>query len=127
MKINFDDNGWDVEYVPLKKEKNYIRLANKEDKEKILKDFISRSKQILNEEFIRDSFENLCIYKENSYIRALSGNKNIFEKIFIKIFKPKTNYFYNNTNLNICYDYILCESHNEIIKNILKRNLRNDV
>lgn len=126
LEIYLNDNSYEINYIPLAKQSNRVRVAENNESKDILSQFNMRSENIKREHFIENSFVNLCKYKSKPYIRVLSGNKNILKKVFIKLFNPPITFFYKLANKLMVYNYLNCESHYEIMKAILKGTIEND-
>ena len=126
LEIYLNDNSYEINYVPLTKQSNKVRVAEDNMFKDILDDFNKRSENIKHENFIENSFANLCRNKSKPYIRVLSGNKNVLKKIYIKLFNPPIAFFYKLSDKLMVYNYLNCESHYEIMKAILKGSIEND-
>lgn len=126
IDLGFNKESYSIKYIPLKKMKNQVRIAKGLEAQNILNDFKARSISILEQGFVLSEYNKLCDSMTKSYLRVITGNKNILQKIFIKIFKPSFRYYYKAQNKLNCLNYLECEAHNELLINILKRNALND-
>ena len=115
IKISINDN-LQIEYIPIVKEGNAIRLATETVAEEILSGFDSRSKEILNEGFIEKNYEKFASENVKSYLAKLSG----FGKWKSRIDRRLLNNMllkqkYNSKKLLPIQNYIECEAHRELL------------
>ena len=73
IKINIDDNKLLLDYIPIIKKNNKIRLASYEEKINILNDFKYRSEEILNENVIEEKYNEFAKNMINEYLVTFSG------------------------------------------------------
>lgn len=123
LELEIEKNSNKIKYIPIVKKKNKIRIAEKEQEREIINDFYQRSELILDEKYVKEKFNELCSQATLPYIKVLSGNKNFFQKAFIKIFQPNINFFYRNEKKLACINFLECETHHEMLLNILKRDI----
>ena len=112
-----------IEYIPLIKFKNGVRLAGINDRKKIIEEFKKRSKEILSPDFVKDSFSRYSssmiedylylIYRRNVFFRAL--NK-LHHNQLIKRLPAHV----NRKALLALQNDLQCESHSELMINGLK-------
>ena len=115
IKVSIDDN-LQIEYIPIVKEGNAIRLATGTVAEEILSGFDSRSKEILNEGFIEKNYEKFAAENIKSYLAKISG----FGKWKSRIDRRLLNNMllkqkYNSKKLLAIQNYIECEAHRELL------------
>lgn len=121
---------YEIDYCPIVKYGNKIRLAEEKERKDILKEFKDRSESIKKENFIADSFDLLCKEKENMYLLRLLGvNRNsLIFRLFNKISMRKWESFIIKRKLNNKYiltliNFIECEPHRELLISMLKKRV----
>lgn len=129
MLIALDEN-FNIEYIPIEKKKNVVRLSNTYNKNKILNEFFSRSTEILSEKVINEKYDKIVNKEIDSYLLGLSGirttvlyfiiNKIFFHKLTPMIVKCK----YNKKKLLSIKNHIECEPHRELLLNGLNQKLK---
>jgi len=109
-----------IKYIPIKAITTGIVLMNKDEKLELEKIMNKREKQINEEGFIQESWNQFCESKKTLYLPQLFGKGRIFNKLnrifnnlLIKLFLTKTKH-------RITFNLIRCEAHNEVIQTILK-------
>ena len=115
-----------INYIPIIKSHNIIRMATQSEKIKILSDFEKRSNELNDEKKIKFHFRKLCDSNMTNYLKCLKGNRSIVQKVYCKIFNPGFNYYYNNQNRVACENYLICETHLEMLQEIISRGAGND-
>lgn len=123
------ENDFSLSYIPVKKDGNKVRKAEKSEAEHILSDFNKRSESIKKSEFIQkkyDEFSNDMLYK---YFLAFSAmQSNIFNRILNKITNHRYGKWvmkkrYNSQRSYELQNYMECEAHRELFLNGVK-NIR---
>ncbi len=105
-----------IEYIPIVKVNNVVRLANYSDSIKILRDFELRSNQIMNENFVKETFIKQSMKEGPNYLYHLAGWPRLLRGIDKKFFKSKIiKKFYTTKKMLTLMNYIQCESHRETI------------
>jgi len=115
IKVSIDNN-LQIEYIPIVKEGNAIRLATETVAEEILSGFDSRSKEILDDGFIERNYEKFAAKNIKSHLVKLSG----FGKWKSRIDRRLLNNMllkqkYNSKKLLAIQNYIECEAHRELL------------
>ena len=115
IKVSIDNN-LQIEYIPIVKEGNAIRLATGTVAEEILSGFDSRSKEIMNEGFIEKDYKKFADENIKLYLAKLSG----FGKWKSRIDRRLLNNMllkqkYNSKKLLAIQNYIECEAHRELL------------
>ena len=117
-----------IDFHPLKKDGNKVRLAVGFEKEDILNNFYNRSEDIKLNGFIEKQYMLFAEKMRISYLRTFTGcissnfifrviNKlscGSFQKLFIKT-------IYKNKNFLALQNYIECEAHRELLVRGLKK------
>lgn len=107
----------DIEYIPVCKSGEKVRLANDDEKKSIMELFESNSKEIENEDYVENRFKAEADKYKGYYLRLLHGNS-LLDKLLDKAFKRKP---YSDASLIDLYDILYCESHLELLKEIVKQ------
>jgi poly-gamma-glutamate capsule biosynthesis protein CapA/YwtB (metallophosphatase superfamily) len=104
-----------VEYIPIVKHGKSVRLADKLNSEKILQDFYERSRQILDEGFIQESYNEFAAQMLNGYLEILHG-RNIISRILNKLSKHKRmKQIYSANDFITIQNIVECEAHRELV------------
>lgn len=121
IKIDFENNNA-IDYIPIMKSEEKIRLAKGEDKEKILGSFRERSQEIKKPGFIDDEFQKFALDNIDYYLRHLSGFSKLTSMIDKKLFRGyiiKKKYR-KQKRLRIM-NFFRNEAHSELIIKALKK------
>jgi len=115
LKLIFD-NDIKVEYIPIVKKVECIRLANEETAEKILSDFEDRSNMIKKDGFVKDNYAKFAEKSLLYYLKGISKQGKLTRLIDRKllndiIIKKK----FGTNQLLALRNCIECESHREMI------------
>lgn len=116
-----------ITYIPLKKYGEVIREAEDNDANRIIGDFITRSKEILDSLFLLQEYRKFSKVLEWDYYVAFSGKKakNIIFRIINKLSGYKFVKYYIGKNYSrqekiVLQNFIECEAHREIMLEALK-------
>lgn len=116
-----------IEYIPIVKKENTIRLAKGKVFDQILSSFNRRSEEILQQgfiekEYIKSAEENRDFYLRNFY--GFGKWLSIIDRHLLKgrLLKHK----YNKKQVLILQNYMECEAHRELILTILKGENRSE-
>ena len=114
-----------VDYIPIVKSKNTVRLANEEQREEIVKGLEKRSSEIMQEGFIEMKYIELTNALFNKYLSGLHGDNLVFRVLnkisgrnFVRLLYSKKSYLWVK-------NIIECEVHREIVINGLKEKTEN--
>ncbi|ONI37875.1 poly-gamma-glutamate biosynthesis protein [Candidatus Epulonipiscium fishelsonii] len=123
IEINFDQK-ITIDYIPIKKINNKIRLAKNLEGTKILQEFYKRSQEITTINFIENNYKEYVL-KEYYLIGKLLGYNRIQHKLN-KILKNKLiTYTHSPEKLLGLQNSLSCEPHRELlIKNLNLLNRR---
>lgn len=120
-----DDN--EIKYHPLRKHKNVVRMASKQDKKEILREFNERSIAIQKKDFVSENYSEFVQKYRKLYLLSLIGINT--QGVRFRILNKLTKYKYENYLINKHYqkkkklrvkNYINCETHREILLELLK-------
>jgi poly-gamma-glutamate capsule biosynthesis protein CapA/YwtB (metallophosphatase superfamily) len=128
IKITLN-NGINLEYIPIVKTGNSVRLAEDKEAAKILRGFHQRSADILKDGFIDTKYQEFASANVESYLKRFSGFGRFISAIdrrFLNglLLKRK----YNTNKLLEIQNYIECEAHRELVikglSNLIKEKSR---
>lgn len=119
VKVTMKENV-NIDYVPIVKNGNGVRLAVGSEAEEILNNFHQRSREILESEFVERQYKEFALSNYNSYIRKISGMNRLISKLDRYLFNNMlVKHKYNNRQLLAIQNYIECEAHRELLSNAL--------
>ncbi|MDD3267586.1 MAG: CapA family protein [Burkholderiales bacterium] len=104
-----------VEYIPIVKHSNVIRLADNQQSEEILQGFNDRSRQILDEGFVQQEYGKYAAQMLNGYLETFHG-RHIISRIQNKLFNHKRmKLIYSDNDLITIQNILECEAHRELM------------
>lgn len=116
-----------IEYIPLKKNGNTVRLAKGDEGKNILEQFNLRSKEILNPMKVYQHYSELADQYKNHYLfSVMKIKRGLLYRIINKLTKGSLDKNIINKAFNSMYryeleNYVECEAHRELLLNILKK------
>lgn len=124
LELDINANGYEIIYHPfVKKETGRISLAKGSEKSELMNGFHERSKQILNNEFVKNNYLEFGRGNFEVYLKAMHGD-NFFFKVINKligggfVFKQYSFPVAVKKMLN----FIECEAHRELMITVLKNH-----
>ena len=120
------NDGFEISYIPLKKNECRVRLADPKDAESILAGFCQRSIEIEDSVVIHNKYWQFAESSLESYLLTLSGARN---KLLFRIINKLSHYrfvkwvvneWHQKEELLAIQNYIQCEAHNELLSTGLK-------
>lgn len=128
IKLILSKNGAKkLEYIPILKEKNKIKLAGLKEKEEILDGLKKRSIEIKDKNFIEKQYKQFSEEYTYNYLYILAGIPKLIrgiDKYILKNILIKFLYYKKSKKLAIL-NYIECEAHRELLIEGLRNNLFN--
>ncbi len=126
------DEDLSISYIPLKKLKNTVRIADEEEAGEILQGFLDRSDEILTPGFIEDSYANFAKEYIERYLCAFYGKRSLCERILNmlsrgRFLKMKLKKHYDTGSMVKLRNYIDCEAHRELMSEGLSLLVHDDV
>lgn len=126
LLIRIDDN-FHVSYIPIMREKERVRIANKVVGKAIMEDFYKRTKEIQEKGFVEEKYKQYADEKIDFYLNAFLGKKSIFFRVMNRLtrglYGKKVIYTkYQLQNQVRIANYIDCESHRELVMQALANN-----
>lgn len=120
IKVEISDR-INIEYIPVVKKGNVIRLAESDAGNDILSAFYKRSEEILQTGFIEKEYDRLAINMLEVYLRKLSGYGKWLYRLDRYLFRGNlVKRKYNKKKLLTVQNYIQCEAHRELLINGIK-------
>lgn len=124
VELNIDINGITMNYIPIERYNNLIKISEDEE---ILKEFETRSSKLNDDEFLEENYKNFAMGKLNEYLHISNGVR-FYNRILNRLFKRK--YFIKRYDLKDCLailNIIECEAHRELFIKGLKERIRKDL
>lgn len=120
IDINIDEN-IEVDFIPIVRRENGVRLATGETYQKILKGFYERSNEILKDGFVKNQYQAFAESHKDYYLRNFAGCGKWISRIDRRLLngmllKRK----YSKQKLLALQNYIECEAHVELVLAALK-------
>lgn len=109
-----------VNYIPLRKHNETVRLAKEEDAGQILKDFRSRSEEIKDPVKVKKYYRKFADEMLDNYLYTISGKTNVVSRIINRLsgykhYKSVVYKKYNKKSLAALRNYTECEAHTELL------------
>lgn len=125
--ISIDTDKNEIDYIPLVKNCNCVRLANDSESKIILENFNKRSTEIIDKKFVENNYRKFASESLGNYIAASKG-KTFIGKVINKLtkgwyYKSKAKRFNKNKTI-ILYNYLDCEAHYELFLEGLKGRIK---
>ena len=119
--IKICDN-WTLDFIPIRKEGNGVRLAVEAQGEEILSEFKERSRKIIEEGFIENEYEQFANEYRQFYLSKLHGRRmkskwfRVLNRLLLRKLEPMvlTNSYTEQERLEL-ENYIECEAHRELL------------
>lgn len=111
-----------IQFYPLKKEKETVRLADKETANQIITELKKRSEEIGDPEKVLENYKHFSLAMLNSYLNAFSGRRS--RNMLFRIVNKLSNCFFSKKYINRNYgkrdrivlqNFIECEAHRELL------------
>lgn len=125
------NNSVRVDYIPVVKYHEKVRIASEKEKEEIMSAFYRRSQQILEKNFIATNYDEFADSLYQHYFDIMSGNKYglISYKLLSKFGKKKVDSFlqrklYQEESILALINTIECEAHREVLLCGLKHRIK---
>lgn len=114
------DDALNVDYIPIRKDGNGVKLANDDQKSAILKGFNKRSDEIKTSGFIYNKYSELSDQTIQSYILKIEGKENILFRTVNRILgnslrEKRNKQVSRKKYLAMLLNIIKCEAHNELL------------
>ena len=129
LLVNVSDD-LKISYIPVRKYKENVRLAEQDDAKTIMDAFLERSKEIQRPCFVEEKYKELADCMRAYYFQQFRGinNSNLVMRVLNKITHKKwrvwfMNRIYDDRKKRSIQNCLQCEAHRELIlKGITKEN-----
>ena len=121
------DESWNINYIPIIKINNVIRMAEKNEAKKLLSEFYLRSKEIIDKSIVERKYKDFANDSVNNYMLYFSGIKiNLLIRLINKLsgnrFLPHIiNQYKKHVRVGV-RNYIECEAHRELLLKGLEKD-----
>lgn len=114
-----------VSYIPVRKTDNTVRLAEGEDAQTILSQFLARSEEIRDAQVLKNHYIRFAQSLGQEYLTVLGGKESKAFRIFNKLFRGKprkrrSEKRYVKRNALAIENYLRCEAHRELLITFLQ-------
>lgn len=119
--------GHSIEYCPVIKQGEYVRMADEKSKNEILSSFEERSAHIEDDEYLMVQYSSFAKKKINGYLGASLGKTgSSFLGRAINYISRRTiwKHLFSRKNLLAIQNYIECEAHRELFIQGIKEELK---
>lgn len=110
----------EVEFLPIIKKGNGVRIPEPPVAEEILSDFFHRSEQITHPGFVEEEFERYCLENGQYYLATLAGLGTTIRRADKVLNRPLTRLIYTRRKMGIIRNHFECETHRELILKYLQ-------
>ena len=124
LLVGIDDQ-FNIDYIPVCKAGEKVRLADAEKAKQIIAEFKTRSEKIKDGGFIESEYKKFARKMQNYYFGALSGKRTFFEKVlnkltFGKYAEKRFAKKYDEKVFLTLKNAVVCEAHEELFVQALK-------
>ncbi len=119
LKVTLNDS-MSVDFVPICKNGNGVKLPPSDCGDSILSDFYNRSRQISVSGFIESEFEKLCLSNGQYILATLAGFGRIFRNIDKLLNGIFTKLIFSRKKLSQIQNQAECESQREVLLEYLR-------
>lgn len=110
-----------IEYLPIAADRAGVDLMPAHKAESFLSEFVQRSQQVGDKNFVQSSWQEFCERKEAHYLPLLLGLGRIVNFANRKVRNRIVNLLYTKKQLRGTLNLVRCEAHHEVVETILKR------
>lgn len=113
-------NDYKCSYIPIQTFENGVRISKDFQKNSILSDLKKRSDDIKNSLFLKRRFSEFCKQNESNYLMVSAGIPSLLRRIIRRMrIQNIICKWYNRKSRLMLLDYIMCESHREVMEALL--------
>ena len=118
LLIRIDDD-FNIDYLPIEKQGNKVRLANNEEAAEIICGFRQRSEEIKTEGFVEENYKEFADRSVAEYLTACFGKRRFLAKVINKIlngkyYRWKAKRKFSEMELLKFENMLECEAHREL-------------
>lgn len=114
INAEFDSTAMNIEYIPICKDKNGVRIASADEKKTIMDSFLKRSENILNKDFLEKEYDKLVNSMIDNYLCSICGMSILF-RILNKLCGHRLKYKISKKRRLALNNYFECEAHRELL------------
>ena len=118
------ENGLELHYIPITSTTNGTGLANEEEGKEILYSFETRSKQIMEDGFIINNYNDFAKKQVNSYLERCHGSNKMYKFLNKLLHHKLAEKLYSEQNLISILNMVECEAHRELFIKGLKDKIK---
>lgn len=108
-----------IQYIPIVKKGNTVRMASGTKRDEILASFLKRSAEIGKPGFIEEEYNKLAKQTVDVYLKAFRSGNYLY-RIINKISRNRLSRRYSVKQLLAIENYIACDAHRELLLNGIK-------
>lgn len=117
----------EIEYIPIVKVNEKIRMADEKEKEEIMEMFGNNSSKVYDSDCLETMYDAFAEKNVRQYLRIIHGS-NILMKIWDRLTGGKyISWLYSGKAGLGLLNYVECEAHNELLIRMIKRYLNGDI
>jgi len=120
IEIDFENDA--IKYIPICKDGSSVRVADEDEKRKILGGFETRSNQIKDTNHIKETYSEFSNKMLNTYIGGIYGTNIIF-RIINKLCGHKLKRKLSDKKKKCLINFLECEAHRELLTEALKNSM----
>lgn len=119
VRMNFSEKN-EIEFIPIVRHGNVIRLATLSEKAQILNAFKERSLNIQRQGFVEQEYRTYCDNMGPYYLRTYARFNRILRGLDRLSGARLIRWFYKGKSRIVMENYLECESHRELVVTYLK-------
>lgn len=128
IKLTIEASGGRIEFLPILKKRAAIDLAGGDEKERIIRSFNERSQNISDKQYVEKEWGKFSNKKKYHYLQTFLGFGSLIRGADNRLGNLLTKFLVSRFLLNryvftLLYDFVICESHLEMTKRILRETL----
>jgi len=127
VQLKLTGNGeYDIDLIPIRQAVSppYVTLLHYQEKQEFLKEMEDMSSKVLDEEFIRNSWLQLCLRNESEYMSIVAGHGRFRRKLNSLLSISRL--FYTKRAYRFLLNIMRSETHREALQTILQEKLSED-
>ena len=114
LLVKIDVENMELEYIPVKKQKNGIRLASLNEKDKILNGLKERADAVKRTGFVEEMYNHFAVEQAKLYLYRCSGVFGLTIRLMEKLLKINLfNVIFSEKRLLFLLSIFRCETHRE--------------
>ena len=123
VEITIEASGKRINFIPVVKKGATIDLADDLEKESILRTFAERSEYVYDKQAIQNRFSEFSKQRKYYYLQTFLGFGSMLRRVDNRLKNALVKVIFNKKIVPLLYIMLKCESHLEVIINILEEEL----